>query len=51
MVHLLDEIHPGEILHEEFMKPMRVGAARGPQYFSRKTVAPCNSFIPTIGKP
>ena len=38
MVHLLDEIHPGEILHEEFMKPMRVGTARELQNFSRKTV-------------
>lgn len=28
MEHLLDEIHPGEILLEEFMKPMGITARR-----------------------
>lgn len=26
MAELLEEIHPGEILHEEFMKPMGISA-------------------------
>lgn len=28
MTELLDEIHPGEILHEDFMKPMGITARR-----------------------
>lgn len=28
MVHLLEEIHPGEILHEDFMKPMGISARK-----------------------
>lgn len=38
MVHLLDETHPGEILHEEFMKPMRVGARGGASKLLKETV-------------
>lgn len=28
MAELLDEIHPGEILHEEFMKPLGISARK-----------------------
>jgi plasmid maintenance system antidote protein VapI len=33
MAKLLDEIHPGEILLEDFMKPMRIVSGMGARFW------------------
>ena len=38
MAKLLDEIHPGEILLEDFMKPMGITAQQLAAYCSRRIV-------------